>query len=442
MKLSVVGTGYVGLVAGTCFAEYGNQVHCVDIDEGKIARLKEGHLPIYEPGLDEMVRRNHERGRLHFTTDIAQAIRDTEIIFIAVGTPGKADGRPDISGVLAVAEAVGRHATGPRIIVNKSTVPVGMADLVVEAARRHAEHDIEVVSNPEFLREGHAIGDFMRPERVIIGAENDATAARMRSLYAPFVKDSMAPILTMSVKSAELTKYACNSFLAMKITFANVVANLCDELGADYGDVKRGLQTDSRIGMQFLNAGIGYGGSCFPKDVRALVQLATDAGERVPLLEQVEETNEAQKVRLYHKIVRFYESRGRGERPLAGLRFAIWGLAFKPGTDDMREAPSLTLIQRLRDAGAELLVSDPAAEGTSRPLVGDSARYGEMYAILDGCDALLLLTEWSQYSEPDFERIRRALKEPVVFDGRNVYDPREMASLGFTYVGMGTGERV
>ena len=442
MKLSVVGTGYVGLVAGTCFAEYGNQVHCVDIDAAKIERLKKGQLPIYEPGLDEMVRQNHGRGRLHFTTDLKQAIEKTELIFVAVGTPGKPDGRPDISGVLAVAEAVGRHANGPKIIVNKSTVPVGMADLVIEAARRHAKHPIDVVSNPEFLREGHAIADFMKPERVVIGADSDTAAARMRALYAPFVKDTVAPILTMSIKSAELTKYACNSFLAMKITFANVVANLCDQLGADYNDVKRGLMTDSRIGTQFLNAGIGYGGSCFPKDVRALVQLATDAGERVPLLEQVEETNEAQKLRLYHKIIRFYEARGRGERPLAGLRFAIWGLAFKPGTDDMREAPSLTLIRRLREAGAALLVSDPEAQEASRSMVGNDAEYGEMYAILNGCDALLIFTEWPQYREPDFERMRAGLKEPVVFDGRNIYEAPDMARMGFTYMGVGTGERV
>ena len=441
MKLSVVGTGYVGLVAGTCFAEYGNTVHCVDIDEAKIGRLKEGELPIYEPGLNEMVRHNHERGRLHFTTNLKLAIEETEIIFVAVGTPGKPDGRPDISGVLAVAEAVGRHANGPKIIVNKSTVPVGMADMVIEAALRHARYPIEVVSNPEFLREGHAIADFMKPERVVIGAESEGAAARMRALYAPFVKDTAAPILTMSIKSAELTKYACNSFLAMKITFANVVANLCDQLGADYNHVKRGLQTDSRIGMQFLNAGIGYGGSCFPKDVRALVQLAMDAGEPVPLLEQVEHTNEAQKLKLYHKIVRFYNARGRGERPLAGLRLAIWGLAFKPGTDDMREAPSLTLIRALKDAGAELLVSDPEAQEASRGMVGTDATYGEMYQILEGCDALLIFTEWPQYSEPDFDRILASLKESVVFDGRNMYDAAEMARLGFTYVGVGTGER-
>lgn len=439
MKLCIVGTGYVGLVAGTCFAEYGNQVHCVDIDSGKIERLKEGILPIYEPGLDEMVRRNHQRGRLIFTTNLEAGIQASDIVFVAVGTPGKADGHPDISGVLAVAEAVGRHANGPKLIVNKSTVPVGMADMVIEAAQRHAKHRISVVSNPEFLREGHAIEDFMKPERVVIGADNDDAFGQMKALYAPFVKDTLAPVLTMNIKSAELTKYACNSFLAMKISFANVMANLCDQLGADYNDVKRGLQTDSRIGDKFLNAGIGYGGSCFPKDVRALVQLAQSAGESVPLLEKVEETNERQKMRLFEKVQAYYRQKNPGEKPLAGLRFAVWGLAFKPGTDDMREAPSITMIRKLREAGAEVAVNDPAAEETSKTHIGQNTRYGEMYSILEDADALLIFTEWSQYREPDFDRIKKALKVPLIFDGRNIYEGPVLRKLGIQYVGMGIG---
>ncbi len=435
MKLSVVGTGYVGLVAGTCFAEYGNEVYCVDIDETKIENLKKGILPIYEPGLEDMVLRNHKRGRLHFTTDLKDAVENTDIVFIAVGTPGKPDGRPDISGVLAVAENVGKHANGFKVIVDKSTVPVGMADLVNEAAGKHSKHDLAVVSNPEFLREGHAIEDFMKPERVVIGADSEKAADLMRKLYAPFVKESFSPILIMNVKSAEMTKYACNSFLAMKITFANIMANMCDALDADYADVKRGLATDSRIGMKFLNAGIGYGGSCFPKDVRALIQIAEDAGVQVPLLQEIENTNNGQKTRLFEKIVAHYG--GSGDKPLAGKKFAVWGLAFKPGTDDMREAPSVTLIDQLVNAGAEIAAADPVAVEASKKQLEGKVQYGEMYDILNDKDALLVFTEWNQYREPDFEEIKKRLKTPLIFDGRNIYEPETMSDFGFTYLGIG-----
>ena len=438
MKLSVAGTGYVGLVAGTCFAEYGNQVYCVDIEEEKIENLKKGILPIYEPGLEEMVIRNHKRGRLHFTTDLPHAIQKTDIVFIAVGTPGKADGRPDISNVLSVAEEVGRHANDYKIIVDKSTVPVGMADQVKSSAEKYAKHVIDVVSNPEFLREGLAIEDFMKPERVVIGTDSEKAADIMKSLYAPFVRETYSPILIMNIKSAELTKYACNSFLAMKITFANTIANLCDEVGADYNDVRIGMGTDTRIGKKFLHAGIGYGGSCFPKDVRALIQIAGDAGLDTPLIREVEESNNNQKLRICKKIEAYYKSRD-SKKPLNGLKFAIWGLSFKPGTDDMREAPSISIINYLHNEGAEILASDPIAEKTSNVHFQGKIEFGEMYSILENADALLILTEWPMYREPDFERMKNLLKTPLIFDGRNIYDPRLMTDLGFEHYGIGIG---
>ncbi len=431
MKLTVVGTGYVGLVAGACFAEYGNEVHCVDILQEKIDRLRRGEMPIYEPGLEELVVRNHKRGRLAFTTDLGAAVARSEIVFIAVGTPDGGDGRPDMRGVLAVAREVGKHLRQYAVVVTKSTAPVGTGDQVRSAVAESAEVDFDVVSNPEFLREGRAIEDFMRPERVVIGASSERAGAVMRELYAPFVKDTDNPIFEMSVRSAELSKYACNAFLAMKISFANEVANLCDGLGANYENVRQVLGSDSRIGRQFLYAGIGYGGSCFPKDVRALVQIAGDAGQAASLLEQIELANNRQKRRL----VNIMEKHFGGE--LAGKRFAVWGLAFKPGTDDMREAPSITIIQELIKAGASVQANDPVAFETASAVFGDSIQYKDMYAVLEDADALLLLTEWPDYQEPDFDRLKRALKTPLIFDGRNMFNAAQIRSRGFQYYGIG-----
>ena len=435
MKLTVVGTGYVGLVAGTCFAEYGNRVHCVDIDEKKIARLKQGQMPIYEPGLAEMVVRNYERGRLLFTTNLEEAVQDSSICFIAVGTPDGGDGRPDLRGVLGVAEAIGRAMNSYKVIVNKSTVPVGTAEIVTQAVAKHAKHEFDVVSNPEFLREGRAIGDFMQPERVIIGAGSRRAATIMQELYGPFVEESPTErILLMSVKSAELAKYACNAFLAMKISFANEIANLCDALGANYLDVRRGLATDSRIGHKFLNAGVGYGGSCFPKDVRALVQIAADQGQNTPLISEVENTNDRQKLRILGIISKHYG----GDQHFRGMRFAVWGLAFKAGTDDMRDAPSIVVVNRLLELGATVQASDPIASETAREHFQDRITYTDMYGALNECDALIILTEWPAYLEPDFALIKERLKKPVVFDGRNIYRRHVIERQGFTYYGIGT----
>lgn len=433
MKLSVVGTGYVGLVAGACFAEYGNTVYCVDIDEKKIENLKKGILPIYEPGLEELVLRNFERGRLLFTTSLEEAVKNSHIIFIAVGTPDGGDGRPDLTGVLKVAEDVGRLAPGYRILVDKSTVPVGTARRVRAAAASQTQHPIDVVSNPEFLREGRAIEDFMKPERVIIGSDSERAASLVKELYMPFVHDS-ADIIQTTVESAELTKYACNAFLALKISFVNEIANLCDKVGANYLDVKKGMGTDSRIGKKFLNAGIGYGGSCFPKDVRALSMIAHDAGIALPLIEQVERTNNDQKKILVHKVKEYFKAKGKD---LKDVKLAVWGLAFKAGTDDMREAPSITIINELLKEGVKIHASDPVAFETSRPIFGDSIAYEDMYKVLEGADALLVLTEWPVYSEPDFDRMKSLLKEPVIFDGRNLYRETQMKAYGFKQFGIG-----
>lgn len=435
MKISVVGTGYVGLVAGACFAEYGNTVYCVDIDETKIENLKKGVLPIYEPGLEELVLRNHQRDRLIFTTSLEEAVKDSHIIFIAVGTPDGGDGRPDLSGVLRVAEDVGRFAPGYRILVDKSTVPVGTAKLVYDRARSKTTHPIDVVSNPEFLREGRAIEDFMKPERVIIGSDSERAASLMRELYTPFVQDTGSDIVHTSIASAELTKYACNAFLAMKISFVNEIANLCDSVGANYLDVKRGLGSDSRIGKKFLNAGIGYGGSCFPKDVRALGMIARDAGIVLPLVEQVERTNDAQKEILVHKVREYFRSKGRED--LKDVKLAVWGLAFKAGTDDMREAPAITIVRELQKAGARIHASDPVAFETAHRVFGDSIQYEDMYVAADGADALLVLTEWPVFTEPDFVRLKQLLREPVIFDGRNLYRDSQMRAHGFRHFGVG-----
>ena len=432
MKVCVIGSGYVGLVAGACFAEYGNDIICVDIDEKKINNLKNGIIPIYEPGLSEMVSHNVRRKRLEFTTSLKQGVENSDIIFIAVGTPTGAEGEADLSMVISVAKEIGKSMNGYKIIVDKSTVPVGTADKVRAAVSAETTHPFDIVSNPEFLKEGVALEDFMRPERVVIGADSEQAGQTMKELYAPFLLNGN-PILLMSTKSAEITKYACNAFLATKISFANEIANLCDNVGANYDDVRYGMGTDSRIGKKFLYAGIGYGGSCFPKDVRALIKTAKDVGSPIRIIEMVEEVNEKQKVKLLAKI----ESHYKGES-LKGKTFAVWGLAFKPDTDDMREAPSIPILSELHRLGVNLQVYDPEAEKTSKYYFENKVKYAsDAYEALDGAEALLLLTEWREFREPDFNRVKKLLTQKLIFDGRNLYKKPLMNRHGFTHYGIG-----
>lgn len=433
MKVCVIGTGYVGLVAGTCFAEYGNDVICVDKDEKKIQNLRNGIIPIYEPGLSELVLNNAKENRLKFTTSLAEGVQASDFVFIAVGTPTSADGSADLSMVYGVAKEVGKAMNGYKIIVDKSTVPVGTADAVKKYVSENTKHEFDVVSNPEFLKEGAAIEDFMKPERVVIGAESEKALDLMTELYNPFVLNGN-PILRMSLRSAELTKYACNAFLATKISFSNEIANLCDAVGANYEDVRKGMGTDSRIGRQFLYAGIGYGGSCFPKDVQALIKTSEQYNSTVRILQTVEEVNEAQKTRLLNKIIAHY-----GKEDLTGLTFGIWGLAFKPGTDDMREAPSIPLINELHKRGAKIQAFDPVSRETSEYYFHGKVEYKENpYDAIQGADAMVLVTEWREFREPDFGRMKTLLKAPVIFDGRNQYKPSSMAKLGFSYYSIGT----
>ncbi|TGN19205.1 UDP-glucose dehydrogenase family protein [Leptospira idonii] len=432
MKVCVVGTGYVGLVAGTCFAEYGNEVVCVDKDEKKIKDLENGIIPIYEPGLTELVERNHKEGRLHFTTSLKEGVEASEFVFIAVGTPTSDNGSADLRFVFAVAEEVGKAMNGYKIIVDKSTVPVGTADKVKEIVAKNTKHPFDVVSNPEFLKEGAAIDDFMRPERVVIGADSEIAAKKMSELYSPFVLNGN-PIITMGIRSAELTKYACNAFLATKISFVNEIANLCDAVGANFEDVRKGMGTDSRIGRQFLYAGIGYGGSCFPKDVRALLRTAEEYNTSMEIIQSVEDVNERQKTRLTDKIFEHFKT-----KDMKGKTFGIWGLAFKPGTDDMREAPSIPLIYELHKNGAKIQAFDPAAMETSKYYFDGKVEYKkDAYSALQGADALLLLTEWREFREPDFNKIKSLLTSPLIFDGRNQYKPSYMKEVGFTYYSIG-----
>ncbi|MBE7412540.1 MAG: UDP-glucose/GDP-mannose dehydrogenase family protein [Leptospiraceae bacterium] len=432
MKVCVIGSGYVGLVAGACFAEYGNNIICVDKDEKKIANLKNGIIPIFEPGLSELVIKNQKEERLKFTTSIQEGVENSNIIFIAVGTPTGAEGEADLSMVLSVGKEIGKYMNGYKIIVDKSTVPVGTAEKVKAVISQETNHPFDVVSNPEFLKEGAAIEDFMRPERVVIGADSEKAGKLMKELYEPFVLNGN-PILLMGVKSAELTKYACNAFLATKISFANEIANLCDVVGANYEDVRMGMGTDSRIGRKFLYAGIGYGGSCFPKDVRALLKTSKDVGSPLQIIQSVEEVNERQKIRIFDKIKKHF-----GNESLKGKTFGIWGLAFKPGTDDMREAPSIPLIESLHKEGAILQVFDPAAHETSKMYFEGKVKYCDHpYNALDGADAMLLLTEWREFREPDFEKIKKLMKSPLIFDGRNQYKKDVMKRLGFTVYSIG-----
>jgi UDPglucose 6-dehydrogenase len=431
MKICVVGTGYVGLVAGTCFAESGNDVVCVDNVAAKIEALRQGKVPIYEPGLEELIRRNVTEGRLSFDTDLAGPVRQSLVCFIAVGTPANADGSADLGAVLAVSRGVAQSMDGYRVVVTKSTVPVGTHKKIRAEMEPIAKHPFDVVSNPEFMKEGAAIDDFMKPDRVVIGAATSQAFKIMRELYEPFVRTG-APILEMDNPSAEMTKYAANALLATRISFMNEMANLCELVGADVDFVRRGVGHDRRLGHHFLFPGVGYGGSCFPKDVQAVIHTAHENGMKFPLLNAVEEVNDAQKRRLVEKVVAEF-----GQR-LAGRRFAVWGLAFKPKTDDMREAPSITVINGLLERGAAVAVHDPEALGVARGFFGDRVTYHRVnYDALDGADALLIVTDWNEFRRPDFTRMKQLLKRPLIFDGRNLYDPDVMRQHGFTYLPIG-----
>jgi UDPglucose 6-dehydrogenase len=436
MKISVFGTGYVGLVVAACLAENGNHVIAVDIDEDKITRLKRGEIPIYEPGLEELVSRNVAEERLSFSTDFDEAVRASKILFVAVGTPTEEDGSADMKHVLSVAQGIARAMNERKLVVLKSTVPVGTNRRVKETIGRLTEHAVGVVSNPEFLKEGAAIDDFLRPDRVVIGTDERETAELMEELYRPFVRTGN-PILVMDPESAELTKYAANAMLASRISFMNEIARLCEKLGADVSQVRRAVGSDRRIGHAFLFPGVGYGGSCFPKDIRALIKTAHDEGVPLEIVESTERVNEAQKLFLLGKI------RAHFGDDLRGRTVALWGLAFKPRTDDMREAPSLTLIRGLVREGARIRAYDPEATREARALLQDvdaQVTYcRKSYDACDGADALVLVTEWNEFREPDFEKVRKLMKSPVVFDGRNIYNPATLQGLGFTYFGVGRG---
>ncbi len=431
MHVAVVGTGYVGLVAGACFASTGNHVICVDIDEDKINRLKNGEIPIYEPGLEDLVQEGIDKERLHFTTDIDDAVKSSDVIFIAVGTPPNEDGSADLKHVLTVAESIGKAMNEFKIIVDKSTVPVGTAGLVSEAIRKHTDSDFTVVSNPEFLKEGDAVNDFLKPERVIIGADNDIGHEVLNRLYRPFMMKSNR-IIHMDVVSAELTKYTANSFLATRISFMNEIARLCEKVGADIDMVRQGIGTDSRIGPAFLYAGAGYGGSCFPKDVKAILRTAKQYDVDLEIIEATERVNEEQKKLMFSKISKHYEGN------LQGKTFAIWGLSFKPRTDDMREAPAIVIINSLLAAGANVKAFDPEAMTVARDIFGDSITYCESeYETVEDADALVLVTEWNDFRTPDHGLLSKKLADKVVFDGRNIWDPKYVQSFGLTYVGIG-----
>jgi UDPglucose 6-dehydrogenase len=442
MKISVIGTGYVGLVTGTCLAESGNQVICMDIDDRKIEMLNEGKVPIYEPGLEELIKRNAAHARLSFTTDMAFAVRNADIIFIAVGTPPGEDGSADLKYVLGAAREIGKFMNGYKVVVNKSTVPVGTGDKVKSAVASRAKHKFDVVSNPEFLKEGAAIEDFMKPDRVVIGAESPKAIGIMQELYAPFFQKNNR-ILIMDIRSAEMTKYASNAMLATKISFINEMANICGSLGADIDAVRRGMGYDKRIGFEFLFPGVGYGGSCFPKDVKALVQTAQKHRIDAAVLKAVEAVNEEQKKVIFRKIMEHFRvkagrKRPLGKKPLAGRTIAVWGLSFKPRTDDMREAPSVVIINNLLRSGAEVKAHDPVAMNEAYKIFRDRIFLAvDSYDALKGADALVIVTEWNEFRTPDFARMKKLMRSPVIFDGRNIYNQDELRKLGFTYYGIG-----
>jgi UDPglucose 6-dehydrogenase len=433
MKIAVVGTGYVGLVTGTCFAETGNQVTCIDIDKTKVDKLVNGQITIYEPGLEKIFLRNLKDGRLHFTTNLAEGIKDATIIFLALPTPPGEDGSADLKYILGVAEDLGKILTDYKVIVDKSTVPVGTADKVHAAVAKNYNGEFAVVSNPEFLREGVAVDDFMKPDRVVVGTSNEKAKKIMTDLYAPFVR-SGNPVIFMDEKSAELTKYAANSFLAVKISFMNEIARLCEKVGADVDMVRKGIGSDERIGKRFLFPGIGYGGSCFPKDVQAIVKSAGDVNYEFEILNAVMKVNEEQKLFLMPKIKSYFKN------DLKGKHFALWGLSFKPNTDDIREAPALYMIKELLNAGATVTAFDPEGMHNvqTQTEVGKQINYSNnQYEALKNADALIIATEWSEFRTPEFEKISSALKNKVIFDGRNVYDRSQMKDLGFHYESVG-----
>ncbi len=430
MKIAVVGTGYVGLVVGACLAENGNDVVCVDSDKAKIRSLRRGAMPFYEPGLEEIVRQNRAEGRLEFSTLLARSVRGASIVFIAVGTPQDEDGSADVTHVLAVAREIARAMNGYKVIVNKSTVPVGTSVLVRDVVRRETTHPFSVVSNPEFLKQGAAIDDFLKPDRVVIGVEDPRATELMTELYSPFTRTG-APIMIMDCASAELCKYAANAMLATRISFMNDIANVCEVVGANVDHVRKAMGADRRIGSSFLFPGIGYGGSCFPKDVRALVRSAAEKGYDLQVLKAVERVNEAQKVRLITRLETHFGS-------LKDRTIAVWGLSFKPRTDDMREAPAIPLIHGLLERNARVQAYDPQAEHVARKVFGNRiVLVGKGYDALKGADALVVVTEWNEFRRPDFDRMRKLMRSPVVFDGRNIYSPEQMKALGFTYFSVG-----
>lgn len=431
MNICMLGVGYVGLVTGTCLAESGNDVICVDIDDKKIAMLKKGKVPIYEPGLEPLIKRNVKEKRLTFTTDLVKGVQSSTVICIAVGTPPRRDGSSDLSQVLAVARAIGRAINGYKIIVTKSTVPVGTAQKVKAIIARETDHPFGIASNPEFLKEGAAVEDFMKPDRIILGTDDPEVAEVIKELYDPFVRTGN-PMITMSIRSAEMTKYAANAMLATRISFMNELANLCETAGADINSVRAGVGSDPRIGSSFLFPGVGYGGSCFPKDVQAIIKTAEEHNHKLRILPAVEETNKKQKELLAKKIIK------RFKKNLKGKTIAVWGLSFKPNTDDMREAPSITIINALLKRGAKIKAYDPVAIESARALLGNSITYSkDNYAILKGADALALITEWNEFRRPNFEKMFKLMRSPIIFDGRNIYSPRKIREMGFEYHGIG-----
>jgi UDPglucose 6-dehydrogenase len=433
MKIAVIGTGYVGLVTGTCFAETGNTVICVDIDEEKVKKLSNGEMTIYEPGLEKLLRRNLREGRLKFTTDLEESVNESLLILLALPTPPGADGSADLSAILKVANDLGKIIKEYKVVIDKSTVPVGTAEKVRKAIAANCKSDFDVVSNPEFLREGLAVEDFMKPDRVIIGTSSEKAKKVLSDLYAPFVRQGN-PLVFMDERSAELTKYAANSFLATKISFMNEIAILCEKLGADVDMVRRGLGSDDRIGKRFLFPGIGYGGSCFPKDVKALVQSASEAGYNFNILRAVMQVNESQKVYLVPRIKKYFNN------DIKNKRITLWGLAFKPNTDDIREAPALAIIEELLKEGAVITAFDPEAMPNVKKKLGDQISFAaNEYDAIRGCDALIVATEWNEFRTPDFERMVSLMKNKVIFDGRNVYEPAKMKDLGFHYESIGRG---
>lgn len=430
MQMTVIGTGYVGLVAGACLADMGNNVICIDNNSGKIENLQNGIIPIYEPGLEELVKSNMKEKRLEFSCDLDAAVRKSEVCFIAVGTPQGEDGSCDLQYVLDVASEIARSMNGYKVIVDKSTVPVGTADKITELIRQYTDCDFDVVSNPEFLKQGNAVDDFLYPDRVIIGSNSNRATLIMQEIYAPFFRTGNK-IIVMDVKSAEMTKYASNSFLAVKISFMNEIAKLCEKVGADAEMVRVGMSTDSRIGNKFLFPGLGFGGSCFPKDVKALVRTGAENGCEMSMIKAADDINQKQRLFFVDKIKKYFSV-------LNGLKIAVWGLAFKPKTDDMREAPSITIINKLLEAGAKVCVFDPKAMDTAKIHFQNRVEYAEnSYAALENADCMLLLTEWNEFRRPDFERMKNLLKNPVIFDGRNQYNPKRLKEMGFEYFHIG-----